>query len=63
MTSMADRTSRTHPGPAVTMATNMTSCSTVSIYFTQRINMKTKTPKHRNLNNALVPTNEVLSTT
>ena len=63
MMSMADHTSRTHPGPAVTMATNTTSCSTVSIYFTQRPNTETKTPKHRNLNNALVPTNKVLNTT
>ena len=63
MTSMADHTSRTHPGPTVTTATNTTSCSTVSIYFTQRPNTETKTPEHRNLNNALVPTNEVLNTT
>ena len=60
---MADCTSHTHPGPAVTMATNMTNCSTVSIYFTQRPNTETKTPEHKTLNNALVPTNEVLSIT
>ena len=63
MTSMVDHTSRTHPGPAVTTATNTTSCSTVSVYFMQRLNMEMKTPEHRNLNNALVPMNEVLNTT
>ena len=63
MMSTADRTSHTHPGPAVTMATNTTSCSTVSVYFMQRPNMETKTPEHKTLNNALVPTNEVLSIT
>ena len=61
--SMTDHTSRTHPGPTVTAATNTTSCSTVSIYFTQRPNTETETPKHKTLNNALVPKNKVLSTT
>ena len=60
---MTDRTSHTHPGPTVTVATNMTSCSTVSVYFTQRLNTETETPEHKTLNNALVPKNEVLSTT
>ena len=63
MTSTADCTSHTHPGPAVTTATNMTSCSTVPVYFTQRPNTETKTPEHKTLNNALVPTNKVLSIT
>ena len=58
-----DRTSRTHLGPTVTAATSTTSCSTVSVYFTQSPNSETETPKHKTLNNALVPTNEVLSIT
>ena len=60
---MTDRTSCTHPGPTVTMATNTTSCSTVFVYFTQRPNTETETPEHKTLNNALVPENEALSTT
>ena len=63
MTGMTDRTSRTHPGPTITAATSMTSCSTVSINFTQRPSMEMKTPKHKTLNNTLVPANEVLSIT
>ena len=63
MTSMTHHTSRTQPGPTVTTATNTTSCSTVSGYFMQRLNMETETPKHKTLNNALVPKNEVLSIT
>ena len=35
MASKADLTSRTHPGPTITVATSMTSCSTVSVNFTQ----------------------------
>ena len=63
MTSTTDHTSHTLPGPTVTAATSMTSCSTVSIYFMQRPNTETETPKHKTLNNTLVPMNEVLSTT
>ena len=63
MTSMTDRTSHTHPGLTVRAATNTTSCSTVSIYFMQEPNTEMETPKHKTLNNTLVPTNEVLSTT
>ena len=63
MTSTTDCTSRTHPGPTVTAATSMTSCSTVSVYFTQRPNTEMETPEHKTLNNALVPKNKVLSTT
>ena len=63
MTSTTDCTSRTHPGSTVTAATSTTSCNTVSIYFMQRPNTETETPKHKTLNNALVPENEVLSTT
>ena len=58
-----DHTSRTHPGPTVTAATNTTSRSTVSVSFMQRLNMETETPEHKTLNNALVPKNKVLSTT
>ena len=58
-----DLTSCTHPGPTVTAATNMTSCSTVSVNFTQRPNTEMETLKHKTLNNVLVPLNKVLSTT
>ena len=44
-------------------ATSTTSCSTVSIHFTQSLNMETETPEHKTLNNALVNRNEVLSIT
>ena len=54
--SMTNRTSRSHPGPAVTVTTSMTSCSTVSTCFMQRPNV-TETPEHKTLNNALVTTN------
>ena len=63
MTSMVDHSSCTHTGPTVTVATNMTSCSTVSVNFTQRPNTETETLEHKTLNNGLVLTNEVLSTT
>ena len=63
MMSMTNCTSRSHPGPTVTVTTSMTSRSTVSTYFTQRPNVETETPEHKTLNNALVTTNEVLSTT
>ena len=61
--SMMNCTSRPHPGPTVTATTNTTSCSIVSANFTQRPNAETETPEHKTLNNALVTTNEVLSTT
>ena len=61
--SMTNRTSRSHPGPTVTVTTSMTSCSIISTNFTQRPNMEMETPKHKTLNNALVTTNEVLSIT
>ena len=63
MMSMTDFTSHTHPGPTMITATSMTSCRTVSINFTQRPSKEMETPEHKTLNNALVPTNEVLSTT
>ena len=63
MVSTADLTSRTHPGPTITVATSMTSCSTVSVNFTQKPNTETKTPEHKTLNNALVTTNEAVSIT
>ena len=63
MTSMMNRTSRSHPGPTVTATTSTTSCSIVSANFTQRPNTETETPEHKTLNNALVTTNEVLSIT
>ena len=50
-------------GPKITTTTNMTSRSTVSVNFTQRLNMETKTPKHKTLNNTLVCRNKVLSST
>ena len=56
-------TSRTHPGPIITAATNTTSCSAVSINFTQRPNTETETPKHKTLNSTLVCRNEVLNST
>ena len=61
--SMTDHTSHTHPGPTIAMATTKTSCSTASIYLTERPNTEMKTPEHKTLNNALVTTNEGLSTT
>ena len=60
---MADRTSHTIPAPPTTVTTNMTSYSTVSINSTQRPNRETEIPKHKTLNNILVPTNEASSTT
>ena len=63
MTSTKNRTSRSHPGPAITATTSTTSCSIVSACFTQGPNMETETPEHKTLNNALVTTNEVLSIT
>ena len=60
MVSMADLTSHTHPGPTIT---SMTSCSTISVNFTQRPNTETKTREHKTLNNALVTTNKVISIT
>ena len=47
-----NRTSHSHPGPTVTTTTS-----------TQRPNTEAETPKHKILNNTLVTTNEVLSTT
>ena len=58
-----DHTSRTYPGPTTKAATSTTSYRTVSACFTQRPNKDTETPKHKTVNNALVPQNEVLSTT
>ena len=63
MTSMTNRTSRSHPGPAVTATTSTTSRSTVSACFTQRPNVETEPPEHKTLNNALDTTNEALNTT
>ena len=63
MTSTADRTSHIHPGLTVTAATSTTSCSTVFVNLMQRLNTDTETPEHKALNNALVPKNEVFSTT
>ena len=63
LTSTTDRTSRTIPAPPTTDTTNMTSYSTVSINSTQRPNREMEIPKHKTLNNALVPTNEVSSST
>ena len=63
MTSMMNRTSRSHPGPAITVTTSMTSHSIVSTCFTQRPNVETETPEHKTLNTALVTTNKVLNTT
>ena len=63
MTNMTDCTNCTHPGPTITTATSMTSCKTVSINSTQRPNKETETPEHKTLNNTLVSTNEVSSTT
>ena len=61
MTSMTNRTSRSHPGPAVTATTSTTSRSTVSTRFTQRPNVEMESPKHKTLNNALVTTNEIVN--
>ena len=63
MTITTNHTSRSHPGPTVTVTTSMTSCSIVSANFTQRPNTEMETPEHKTLNNALVTTNEVLSST
>ena len=63
MMSTMIRTSRTHPGPKTTAATGTTSCSTVSINFTQRLNMEMETPEQKALNNTPVLRNEVLSST
>ena len=63
MTSMMICTSHAHPGPITAAATSTTSCSTVSVKFTQRSNIETETPEHKTLNNTLVHGNEVLSTT
>ena len=63
MTSTMIHTSRTHPGPIITVATSTTSCSIVSINFTQRPNTETETPEHNTLNNTLVLRNEVLNST
>ena len=63
MTSMAIHTSRTHPGPIITLAISTTSCSTVSVNFTQTPNTETETPEHKTLNNTLVLMNEVLNST
>ena len=49
--------------PPTTATTNTTSYSTVSVNFTQRPNREMEIPKHKTLNNALVPTNETSSTT
>ena len=46
-----------------TTATSKTSCKTVSINFTQRLNKETETPEHKTLNSALVPMNKVLNIT
>ena len=51
------------PGPTITVATSMTSCSTVSVNFMQNPNTETETHEHKTLNNALVLRNEVLSIT
>ena len=61
MTSMTNRTSRSHPGPTVTATTRKTSRSTSFHIFTQRPNVEMETPEHKTLNNALVTTNEVLN--
>ena len=63
MTSTTICTSHTHPGPRVTTATSTTSCSTVSVNFTQRLNTEMETPKHRTLNNTLVLRIKVLNST
>ena len=60
---MSDRTSRTYPGPTTTVATSMPVARQFPETFTQRLNKKTETPKHKPLNNALVSINEVLSST
>ena len=58
-----NHTSRSHPGPTVTVTTSTTSRSIVSTNFMQRPNTEKETPKHKILNNTLVTTNEVLSIT
>ena len=60
---MTIRTGRTHLGPKITAATSTTSCSTVSINFTQRSNTETETTEQKALNNTPVLRNEVLSST
>ena len=59
MTTTTDCTSHTHPGPAMTLTTSTTSFQ----YLMQRPSKDMETPKHKTLNNALVPMNKVLSTT
>ena len=56
-------TSRTRPGPTITVTTSMTSRSTSFHTFYAKPNVETETPEHKTLNNALVTTNEVLNTT
>ena len=63
MTITTIRTSRTHPGPIITVATNTTSCNAVSVNFTQRPYRETETPEHKTLNNTLVFRNKVLNST
>ena len=62
-TSTTNRTSRLHPGPAVTVTTSTTSRSTSFCTFMQKPNVETETPEHKTLNNTLVTTNKVLNTT
>ena len=63
MTDTTDCTSHTHPGPTTTTATMQPVARQFPQTFTQRPNKETETPKHKTLNSALVPTNEVLSIT
>ena len=63
MASTVDHTNRTIPAPPTTSTTNTTSYSTVSVNSTQRPNRETEIPKHKTLNNALVPTNKAPNTT
>ena len=63
MMSMADHTSCTIPAPPTTVTTYTTSYSTVPINSTERPNREMEIPKHKTLNNILVPTNEASSTT
>ena len=54
---------RTHPGPPTTPTTSTTSHRTVSVILHKDRVKYMETPEHKNLNNALVPTNEVSNTT
>ena len=54
MTSTTIRTSRTHLGAKTPASTSTTSCTTVSIKFTQRPTTEMETPEHKTLNNTLV---------